>query len=284
MRYVPAFGTLLIICALAVTHQMTPFRSALAYLAPPVATGVWMLWALRKHLSPRFFDPRPGLSTLASYGIRAYGIDILGTLSTQVDQVLVIGFLSAREMGIYAVSLAASRVLQILHTAVGTVLFPKASGLDRRAIIPIVGRATRVSGVIALVFAVVLVFALPILVPFMYGPSFDEAIRVAQVLTFEAFIGGTALVLSQAFMALGRPGLVTALQGIGLAVAIPMLLLLLPRFGLIGAAFALVVSTTTRLVFILMSFPLVLKLRAPNLLPTADDARALLTALPGRAM
>jgi O-antigen/teichoic acid export membrane protein len=283
MRYVPALATLLLIAGLAILHEMTPFRSALAYLAPPVITGVWMTWALREHIVPRLFDPRPALKTLSSYGIRAYGIDILGALSAQVDQVLVIGFLSASEMGIYAVALAASRVLQILHTAVGTVLFPTASGIERERIVPMVGRATRVSGVIALIFAAMLIIAFPILIPFMYGSEFIEATHVAQVLTLEGLIGGTALVLSQAFMALGRPGLVTVLQGGGLAIAVPMMFLFLPRFGLIGAAMALVISTSARFVFILISFPLILRLPIPNLLPTLDDMAALLGALPRRA-
>jgi O-antigen/teichoic acid export membrane protein len=62
-----------------------------------------------------------------------------------------------------------------------------------------------------------------------------------------------------------------------------VMLVLLPRFGLIGAAIALLVSTTCRLAFLLASFPMILKVPIPNLVPTSEDLRALISALPKAA-
>jgi O-antigen/teichoic acid export membrane protein len=279
-RYIPAVITLIALAILAATHALTPFRSALAYLVPPVFTAAWLVWKLRGYFTRRAFDPRPALRTLGSYGLRSFGIDILATLSKQVDQVLVVGILSAEQMGVYAVALAASRVPQILHSAVVTVVLPKASGLDHDRVVMMVGRAARLSTVIAFVFGALLVPVLPFLIPSVYGSAFAHAATVAQVLTLEALIGGLVFVLSQSFMALGRPGLVTFLQGLGLSVAIPAMLILLPRLGLIGAALALLISTIARLAFLLLSFPMILKKPIPNLLPTTEDLRALIRALP----
>jgi len=78
-------------------------------------------------------------------------------------------------------------------------------------------------------------------------------------------------VLSQAFMALGRPGVITTLQAIGLSLTIPLMLILIPRLGLTGAALALLISTCARLTFVLASFPVMLKLPVPDLLVRRED-------------
>lgn len=281
-RYIPPMLTLAALGTLALAHAMTPVLSALCYLAPPVLTATWLSWKLRHLFVLRGFDPRPSARALGSYGIRSYGIDILTTFSAQIDQVLVIGILNASSMGVYVVALNASRVLQILHAAVVTVILPSASGLEQSRVVAVVGRATRVSTAIAAVFALALFVALPILIPFFYGPGFDEAVRVSRILTFEALAGGLAFVLAQTFMALGRPGLVTILQALGLFVAIPCMLILMPRFGLMGAAVALLISTCARLAFLFVSFPTILRLPIPNLIPTVEDFASLRRSFAGR--
>jgi antigen flippase len=270
-RYIPVVMTLFALIVMALTHTMTPELSAAAYLAPPVLTAIWIGWRLRGYFSLRVLDPRPAIRILGSYGIRSYGIDVLTTLSQQIDQVLVVGLLSAQSMGVYVVALSASRVLQILHSGVVTVLFPSASGLEADRVVSMVGRAARVSTIIATIGAAVLAAALPVLIRLFYGHQFVGAIHIAQLLTLEALIGGLVSVLAQAFMALGRPGIVTMLQGLGLTVAVPCMLFFMPRLGLMGAAVSLLISTCTRLAFLFIAFPTILHVRIPNLIPTADD-------------
>jgi O-antigen/teichoic acid export membrane protein len=51
------------------------------------------------------------------------------------------------------------------------------------------------------------------------------------------------------------------------------MLVLIPAYGVEGAGLALLGSTTARLVFVLMSYPLILKVRPPGLLITREDWR-----------
>lgn len=267
-------STLLIffaLVALVVFHVITPFFAAFAYLAPPALTGLWAAWKLRSHFALPVGNPRPALRALSSYSVRSYGIDILATLSLQVDQVLVVGFLSATAMGIYMVALNASRVLQILYTAVVTVIFPSASGLDNERIVAMVGRAARISTLIAVVFAAVLAALLPFLIPLFYGRGFNGSVHIGQLLMLEGVVGGLTYVLSQAFMASGSPGQVTAFQAVGFGTALPCMLIFVPRLGILGAAISLLIATCVRFGFVLASFPLILHLPVPNMLPQAED-------------
>src|SRR5260370_41915451 len=98
------------------------------------------LLPLKKHL-PTLWACR----ILLSYGIRSWGIDLLGTLGVQVDQALVVRLLTPADMGVYVVMLSLSRVLGIIQTSAVTVLFPKAAGLAAAQVISRTGRRPRVS-------------------------------------------------------------------------------------------------------------------------------------------
>ena len=65
-------------------------------------------------------------------------------------------------------------------------------------------------------------------------------------------------------MALSRPGVITALQAIGLLITVPLMLVLVPRFGIEGAALSLLLSTCARFAFVLGSFSRFLGLPRPQ--------------------
>ena len=89
-------------------------------------------------------------------------------------------------------------------------------------------------------------------------------------------LSGTAWVLAQTFMALDRPGVVTILQGLVVGLSIPLLMWLVPRYGLEGAGIALLVSALVRFIFVYASFPLVLKVSPPRLWMKRDELSELL--------
>jgi O-antigen/teichoic acid export membrane protein len=68
---------------------------------------------------------------------------------------------------------------------------------------------------------------------------------------------------------------ITTLQVTGLLLTVPLVLVLAPRLGILGAGLALLLSTTARLIFVLVSYPLSLKIRPPRIIPTGDDIRFL---------
>jgi O-antigen/teichoic acid export membrane protein len=61
------------------------------------------------------------------------------------------------------------------------------------------------------------------------------------------------------------------LQGIALGLTVPLLLVFIPAYGLLGAGLALLCSSTVRAISALVCYPLVLKVRPPGLLMTMED-------------
>jgi O-antigen/teichoic acid export membrane protein len=252
---------------------LTPINAAFAYVVVGIPPFIWMLLRLWRMFQPSFDSFIDSARLLLSYGIRAYGIDLCGTMSMYIDQALVVRALAPQMMGTYVVALSLSRILNAFHASVVMVLFPKAVNQPPDVVRGMTSRAARISTLLTAVAGVGIVSFGPHLLSLLYGREYTGATTVLRILVLEVVLSGATFVLSQAFMALEHPGVVTALQVLGLLFTLPLMLILVPRLGIVGAGLALLVSTTARLIFVLASFPLFLKMRIPNVLPRVEDLR-----------
>jgi O-antigen/teichoic acid export membrane protein len=253
------------------THAFTPVNAAWCYVLSGLPPLIWMSYSFYRAVQPRFRKLQASTSLLLSYGIRSYGIDLCGTLSVYVDQALVVRILRPSLMGTYVVALSLSRMLNAFHTAVVMVLFPRAVSRTAPEVVEMTGRAVRMTTFITTLCGAGIMLAGPRLLVFLYGPEYRGAAAIVRILVIEVILAGATQVLSQAFMALSRPGVITTLQAIGLLLTIPMMLLLIPRFGIEGAALSLLFSTCARFAFVLASFSRFLNLPRPGILPRRAD-------------
>jgi O-antigen/teichoic acid export membrane protein len=270
-RLWPTLFTLLGLAVLWLLHALTPFTAGLTLFVPLVVQTVWLGCDLAERFSFNLHSLIPDSRTLLSYGLRTYGTDVFFTLSSQVDQAVIIVFLSPASLGLYTVALAASRTLNVLQISLNMVLLPKASGLEFDKALALVGRMVRISNLVTFAGALVSLAIIPVVLPLFYGGAFTAAAPITRVLIGETFLMGAASVLAQAFNSTGRPGTVTLLQAGWIATSIAFLVLLVPRMGLSGAAFALLLSSLVRLVATLFCYPLVLHRPIPRLVPTGGD-------------
>jgi O-antigen/teichoic acid export membrane protein len=265
--------TLLWLALLLATHSMTPFTASLAYVPVGIVPLVWMISRLLRVFKPSLRHFRRSARQLFSYGIRSYGIDLCGTMALYVDQALVVRLLEPGLMGTYVVALSLSRMLNVFHASVVMVLFPRAVSRLPREVAEMTSRAMRMSTVLSTMIGIGIVALGPEVLSWLYGREYRGAGTVLRILVIEVVLSGATAVLSQAFMALGRPGIVTGLQVTGLALTIPLMVVLVPRFGIVGAGTALLCSTIARLIFVVASFPIFLNMRVPDLFPKVEDLR-----------
>lgn len=271
LRLLIPFITLMILLGLAAAGAVTPLSSSFAYTLNGLPIFFWALLRLWKLLKPSWQKIGQTTKQLLHYGLRSYGVDLLGALALQVDQVLVVGFLDPAAMGTYVVALSLSRMLNVFQFSIVAVLFPRTAARPTEEVIALTGRSARLTTTLTLLIGICIIALGPFLIQLLYGAEFIEATTVLYILVIEVIISGATLVLAQAFMALGRPGIVTLLQSTGLALSIPLMVWLIPVLGLVGAGVALLASTIVRLLFILVCYPLLLKVRSPALLITKED-------------
>jgi O-antigen/teichoic acid export membrane protein len=271
LRCLVPLSTLIILCLLVLGDQMTPLTSAMAYTLNCLPVFFWMLQRLWQQLKPTWQGLKGAYRQLLSYGLRAYGNEMLNTLSLQVDQILVVGLLSSHFMGIYVVALSLSRMLRVFQASITTVLFPKIAAQPLAEIVCLTERVTRINVAMTLVAGIFLWVFGPFLLRLLYGSEFLEATLVFRLLVVEIILSGAAQILAQALMAAERPGVVTLMQAVGIATNAGLAIVLIPAYGLTGAGIAMVISTAVRLVWVLLSYPLVLKVKLPSLIMKSAD-------------
>ena len=266
-----AILTLVFLLALTFSNSLTPYTSSIARLTIYVPVAIWLLFGLWKTLKPKFKDLIPSSKLLVNYGLRSYGINLFGAVSSQVNQALVVSALSPTEMGLFAIGVSFSNMLHVFRTSISTVLLPKAAARPKEEVISLTARAARLCAALTLASGLIAIVLAPQLVTLLYGSEFLEAVVLFRLSVLEVLLIGVTLVLSQAFLSLNKPGTITILQAVGLAAGIPLRMVLIPNYGIVGAGIAILLSTAVRFVFILACFPIILKTRPPNLFINKSD-------------
>ncbi|WP_336788246.1 lipopolysaccharide biosynthesis protein [Paenibacillus sp. MMO-177] len=256
IRYLPNVITLILLFALVLAGQVNPFYTSLAYLAPTIPLSVWIMVRMLKIYSFRQKGIMQSSRQLVQYGIRSYGTDLAGTLSFYIDQVLVVGLLSPVSLGIYLVALNLSKMLDIIQASVVSVLFPQASGLNQSDAIQLTLKVYRISSVITIVLVLAAIACAPLGLMLLYGKSFEDAIPIFRILIIQAAIGSATWTLAQGFMATDKPGRVTMLKVASLIMNVLLINLMTPHFGIIGAAYSLLISAAANFLFILLLYRL----------------------------
>jgi O-antigen/teichoic acid export membrane protein len=232
--FLPAFGLLLLV-------GVEPYLAmVVALLLGDLATAAlgWARLARRGYFGgagrPSFRLARE----VAGYGFRAQLGTIALLLNARLDFALVGALIGPASLGIYAVATRYAELLRVPALAMNYVLFPAyaraggAAATERvRALLP------RIGWVPAAV-AVPMALAAPVVLPLFFGEPFRAAVVPAWVLLGGLAVGGIIGVIGAYLSGVGRPGLYSASLAAGLPVTVVLDLLLIPPFGVTGAAVA----------------------------------------------
>lgn len=279
LRYLPVVATLVSLLLLAWLNRMKPWTAALAYLLPGVPVFVILAWWVWRRFRPSLRGAVRVTPRLLLYGARAYGGDAAGTLVAQLDKVLLVNLLTPAHYGIYVVVFNLSRVLTTFSSAVAPVLLPRSAGKSTAEVMTITNRALTSTIPILAIGAAAFIAAGSLVLRFWYGTDFASGYLSLCLLVVEAVLGSIAYIAMQPFFALNRPGVVTVIQSISLPLMGVGFLLLVPRFGLDGAAAAVLVATAFRGVATFLAFGWILRTPAPRLWPKLGASLELLRKL-----
>ncbi|KRE44903.1 oligosaccharide flippase family protein [Paenibacillus sp. Soil522] len=270
------------IVVLFMTGVLNIHAAALVYLITTLLVVMWSLFQLRRELKIDWFKrmvDRVAAKSLFGYGSRVFGVELLGTLYSQFDKIIILSLLTPRDFGLYSVVYALSRVFNTVQMAISNVIFPKLTGLDKDKIISTVGRAFRLSLILMTIVVVPSIFIGRFLMGILFGQEFLEASIAFYLLSIECILGGGSWILAASFNALGRPGLVLIRQVIALAITIGLFFVFTPLYGLNGIALALVVGALVRMLITIAAMRVVFKVRFAGMLFDKDDFRFLIGRL-----
>jgi O-antigen/teichoic acid export membrane protein len=213
-------------------------------LLADVATAV-LAWA---RLTNRGFfrdTGRPSIELgrcISGYGLRAQVGGILTLLNLRLDFLLISVLTGPAVLGVYAIASKFAELLKIPPLALTYVLYPKYARDGQRTAAAKARRLLPKAGVLTAAAIIPLWFAATFMIPALYGPDFTGAIAPAHIILVGLALEGIAAVITAFLYGIGRPGLNSWGMAVGLAATIVLDLLLIPRFGAIGAASASAVA------------------------------------------
>jgi len=245
-----------------------------AGLAIAVAYGPWDRFAhapASPDLARRMFH----------YGFRVQVGNWSNAASVRLDQLLLSLFAPAAALGLYVVAVTCANVLQTVPGSAATVMLPEIVRQQQAgAAGASVERWYRRALWMTLPGAAALAAASMILVPMLFGDAFRDAVPLVMVLIPATVVLGMNQLLATAFRGLGRPGVGSTSELIGMLVTVGALALLLPRYGVFGAAAASLLAYTASHLYLLRQVRPILGGGPRNLFVlNGDDLKALFGAL-----
>lgn len=174
-----------------------------------------------------------------SYGVKAYPGNVLSFLHLRVDLLLLNRYLDPTSVGFYAVAVALVDQLALISRAAATALFPRvaAGTVDgrRASLTPLVTRTVLL--VSASAGAVLCLVAGP-LVHLLYSETYLPVIAPLRILVIGTAAMAGARVLGNDVAGRGKPILNSYTTGIALLANIVLNVILIPRWEIVGAAWA----------------------------------------------
>jgi O-antigen/teichoic acid export membrane protein len=259
MRCAPGILWTLVVAPAAFTADRRPGTIALRFLILLPAVCVLLLMVMDHHLRGPYRISIDIGRRLLRFGLPCTLTALPQIFVLRLDQLFMAALLPSQALGLYAVGVAWASVLQMIAQGIGTVLFPRIAAAPRREDrLRLLRSALRDAVTVMVVLVPLLLVVTPFLLPWFFGAGFAAAVPVAAILVVAGGVAGFNGVIEEALRGLGQPRAAMRAEIAGLAVTIPALIVLLPRFGVVGAAAtSLVAYVVVALVLLRQIVPLV---------------------------
>lgn len=205
-----------------------------------------LMRALRGHgasFRPRW--RRPVLNTTLKFGLRGYVANLLQFFNYRLDLFLVNFFLGVSGAGIYTTSVGMAEMLWNLPNAVGFVIFPKSANSSAAEMNRFTPRVFRATLMFTALGGVLLALVGKPFINLVYTPAFAAAyVPLLALLPGVVLLGG-AKVLTNEISGRGYPQYNSITSGVSLILTVIFDLLLIPRYGVLGASLASTLAYST---------------------------------------
>jgi O-antigen/teichoic acid export membrane protein len=218
---------------------------------------------------------RVALRDMLSFGLRSHGASIAYHLFLRLDIYAVNAIVGTRGVGVYSLSTSLAEKLWVPLNAIHASSVPKIAQLPRAESALLTAKVTRTALLLMLGMAIPLAIVSPWLIPLLYGPEFATSVAPLVVLLVGTLGYAAMLVMNSYILGqMQRPGLLSIIAWLELAVSAPLYLALILWQGIIGAAIA---STLTYLLAMACTLYVFMRDSAlpihQVLLPRASDFR-----------
>lgn len=196
-----------------------------------------MLFAILYKLRPRWKLDLKVFRTEISYGFRSYFGIVTEFAVWRLDQVMLTAMASSAVIGLYVVAVAVAEITATLASSISDALMPEvAASTDAEFASLLMAKSLRLTMYAQILALIPLWLAAPYILGWVFGAGFVEATGVLRILLVASIVWSAALIVISGLNGFGNPGLSTVARVASAVTTVVLLLILLPRWGMLGAA------------------------------------------------
>jgi O-antigen/teichoic acid export membrane protein len=223
---------------------------------------------------------RAHFKDLVTYGLRSYVAKLSAATYFRLGTMILAFFASTAEIGIFAAGSGLVTRILMVPTSIGVALFSRVAA-DGEGRPETVSQAARVSAILSGACLLALALLGRPIIGLLLSPSFLRVVPLIWIMVPGVFVRAATKLLMSYFMGTDRPGVCSWAIGLGMGVNVAALLVLLPLYGLAGAAWAMTLGYFTSSAILAVSFRAMSGMTVMQTwLPRAED-RAVLRQVVG---
>ena len=239
---------LLALVALVASATLTQYSAVVCYILTPIPIVVYGLYKLRHYIAARFEVDKVFVQKLIRYSLPLFPMSLVGYFSgNYLDAIFVSKYMSISDLGIYSVATQISGIALQLPTLANSLLIPLFISLEKES----QNRKTQsyfsdtLPTVVLTWGALVTVagFACQYIIPVVFGIEFSGAVFPLWILFVGSCVGLPVLI---GYSALSHALSATYVSMVGAILSaitnVVLNSILIPRFGLLGCAWATVMT------------------------------------------
>jgi len=214
---------------------------------------LYLIWISKNYFDITLEEYVPTIKKQLKFGIQTFLANAINVINYKADIILIGFFLTATDVGHYAIAVGFSTFFWIIPSAIQTIVNPATSELwannNHSALQTMIDKSMKYTACILLPIGLGVGFFVKDVILIIFGEGFIYAVLPLQILIVGAVIFGIACKsIGGSLSSINRPDLTLKVTSLGAIINIILNILLIPYLGIFGAAIATTVS------LILMSF------------------------------
>lgn len=254
VRLLASEGVKLVLVIFVVVFQLGLWAAVWMYTLIQILNIGWLMFSMRHTIPIRLGFDRRLLSNMMSFGVRSYVQLVIQNLLLRIDIYMVQAFYGPAQVGFYSLGVHLIETLGEVPQAIGLVLYPRLATLGEEEMHRLTAQTCRRTLLLTVPAAVALVLLGPSIITLLYSQTFAPA---AAPLPWLA-VGNTALaifvIITRNFTARSKQRVNTVAGLLALIINVALNLYTIPRYGIVGAAFATAVAYSAACIVLLWFF------------------------------
>ena len=234
--------------------EQSVLSTIMAWVFATLVTTVTAILLVRRLTPIGFSFHFPLFKDSIKFGVQGYLGNALSFLNYRVDMFIVNFFMGVTFVGYYSVAVALAEALWFFPGAVGTIMLARTPRLNSEEANESTPRICRNTIFLTLLAAVLLFGFGKTIINLLFGASFLPALKPMWILLPGIVAFSINKVLCNELIGRGKPLIGAIAATVSLIINIPLNILLIPMWGISGAAFASTVSYSVCSIVPLIAF------------------------------